>query len=281
MVSLLMAQTEALLFGLLADDWKNLASFFVTPAIGLSVAFLLGADLLKIPFVSTDVPYKIPGRILAALACALCLVAAYTVASWLTLRLYPGPRPDVEGFKASFFHRERDEEASWLRRIAAEPVTEAYLVLDDFYNRSDLRIFVNNSRVFASYRECAWQFECKKDDQSQLREKVSALVDPLIDHNLYPTDTLNRLPLPIDLYPYLRAGVNFIDVFSNNSGLGACHVKGRIVFSMLSGKDEAFEFEIKNVVADEDSFRTIRQSGSFRTCDQFRLPASITMGTRP
>jgi hypothetical protein len=276
-----MAETEPLLFGLLADDWKNLASFFVTPAIGLSVAYLLGADLLKVPFVSTDVPYKIPGRILAALACALCLTAAFTVTGWLTLRLYAGPRPAVQEFQDTFFRPQRSEEKAWLQNIAVEAVADAYLILDEFYIRSDLRIFVNNSRVFASYRDCAWQFECRPDDQTSMQNRVAPLVDRLVDHNLYPTSNLNRLPHPIRLYAYLRPGLNFIDVFSNNSGLGACHVKGRIVFSMLSGKDETVDFEIANGVSQKNPFRTIPESGSFRTCDQFRLPASIAMRSYP
>lgn len=272
-----MMPAEPSLFSLLTDDWKNLASFFVTPAIGISVAYLLGADLLKVPFIATDVPYKIPGRILAIFAFALCLLASFSAAAWLTLRVYPGPLPNVDNFNQTFFRPLNDQETSWLQNITVEPVADAYLILDEFYNRSDLRIFVNNSRVFASYRECAWQFQCKNDDQSVEQERVSGLVDHMVDSNLYPTNHLNKLPLSIRIFQHLRPGQNYIDVFSNNSGLGSCHVKARIVFSLLSGKDESVSFEIKDGAAIVNSFRTISQSGSFRTCDQFRLPAAISL----
>jgi hypothetical protein len=191
--------------------------------------------------------------------------------------VYPGPLPNVENFNQTFFRPLNDQENSWLKNIMAEPVADAYLILDEFYNRSDLRIFVNNSRVFASYRECAWQFECKKDDQSAAQERVSALVLPIVDSNLYPTNHLNKLPLAIRIFGQLRPGLNYIDVFSNNSGLGSCHVKARIVFSMLSGKDESVDFEIRDGAATVNPFRTISQSGSFRTCDQFRLPVAISL----
>lgn len=94
-----MTPTEPLLFSLLADDWKDLASFFVTPTIGISVAYLLGADLLKVPFISTDVPYKIPGRILAIFTLLVGLLRR-SVLAYITGVSRPPPKrrklqPDI------------------------------------------------------------------------------------------------------------------------------------------------------------------------------------------
>jgi hypothetical protein len=265
--------------GLQADDWKNLASFFVTPAIGLAAAYLLGADLLKVPFVSTEVPYKVPERILGGFALVLCLVAAFTTSCWLTLRTYSGPRPNVELFLQTFFRPLSEKENKWLEHVSAEPVVDATLVLEAFDVRTDLRILVNNSRVFASYRECAWRFECESSDETVARHVLLLEIgERQFDENLYPADKLNRLPLPIPLLPKLRTGLNYIDIFSNNSGLTGCHVKGHLAFRLMSGAEETVDFEITDGVPSQyNYYRMISQSNYYRVCDQIRLPANIRL----
>jgi hypothetical protein len=277
-----MNETEPLLFGLFIDDWKNLASIFVAPAIGLSAAYLLGADLLKVPFVATDVPYKIPRRMLALLAIVLCFAASLTNACWLTLRTYSGPNPSVDEFLLTFFRPLETTEKDWLIKIGGEPVVDAVLSIDEFDVRSDLRVFVNNVRVFGSYQDCIWTFQCRNEDRSKEKndfaEFLKARKEPILNETLYPPDKLNKLGEPISLLSSLRSGLNYIDVFSNNSGLTGCHIKGLLAFTMLSGKVNTIVFNIDDGARTGDPFRTIRQSGTYRTCDQFRLPANIHLG---
>src|SRR5665213_1867959 len=212
-----MVESEPLLFNLSVDDWKNLSSVLITPAIALSVAYLLGADLLKVPFVETDVPYRIPRRILATFSITLFFLASLTVAVWLTLRLYPGPNSDVKEFENTFFRPLDEPERSWLRRLSDEPVVEATLILNSYDGRSDLRIFANNSRVFGTYQDCIWVFQCKTTDESTLQQSTIKVMNGVdLDYGLYPISKLNTLPLPIALRDKLRQGMNFIDIFSNN-----------------------------------------------------------------
>jgi hypothetical protein len=273
-----MTDIEPLLFNLFVDDWKNLASFFVAPSIGLAVAYLLGADLLKIPFVSTEVPYKIPRQMLAVLATSLCFIAALTNACWLTLRTYSGPNPNVSEFTDSFFRPLEKDERDWLKKVGSEPVVDASLVIEAFDVRSDLRIFINNVRVFGSYQDCVWKFECRTNDQSAAQQAlISHIQRRHVDDNLYPANKLNRLPLTIPLLNALRTGLNYIDVFSNNSGLIGCHVKATLVFKMLSGQVNPLTFNIVDGTRTRVPYRTIKQSATYRTCDQFRLPTLITL----
>jgi len=67
---------SATLFGLSPDDWKNLASFIVTPAVALAAVYVFGIDLLKIPFVETEVPYKLSTRTASLFAILLCFFSS-------------------------------------------------------------------------------------------------------------------------------------------------------------------------------------------------------------
>jgi hypothetical protein len=271
-----MTESEPLLFNLSVDDWRNLASFFVAPGIALSVAYLLGADLLKIPFVATEVPYKIPKRMLAVLAVGLCFVASFTNASWLTLRLYSGPDPDVTEFTKSFFRALDGAERDWLRRISLEPVLQAEFVLEAYDGRSDLRVFANSSRIFGTYQDCIWRFQCTESAQEALQQSTKQAVEGHhINYDLYPISEPNKLPLRRSFRDKLRPGLNFIDVFSNNSGLVGCHVKVSLIFTMKSGGIEKQTFEVVDGARTSIPYRTIPQSASFRACDQFRLPVMV------
>jgi hypothetical protein len=83
------------LFGLSAEDWRNIASFIVTPAFGFAAAYVFAIDLVKLPFSATDVPYKIPTRAIAMIAGTLCFSASFATAVWITLKVYQAADPSA------------------------------------------------------------------------------------------------------------------------------------------------------------------------------------------
>jgi hypothetical protein len=267
---------SAFLFGLSSEDWGTLASFFVSPAIGLAAVYLLGADLLKLPFVSPDVPYRVPAKIIRNVALGLCLLCGGLISIWLTLRLYPGPGPAVDKFSEEFFRPPTEQERAWLEELRHKKILTAKVVIHEYDRLSDLRIFVNGFRLFGSHVDCAWRFQCNNQEVDASRD-LDEFLKVASGHSFRYADykALNSLPIERYFTDLIRAGLNYIDIFSNNSGVGKCKVALSIEFTTPIPPALSQHFNIKSDDLNTNPYRTTPESGTYRTCDQRRLAFEV------
>jgi hypothetical protein len=275
---------NATLFGLSPDDWKNLASFFVTPAVALAAVYVFGIDLVKIPFVQTEVPYKLSTRTVSFLAILLCFFSSLATAIWLTLRVFPGPKPAVDKFLEQFFRPLTSDEIAWAASLEGKKISSANFLLTSYDGRSDLRVFVNNHRVFGTHVDCVWQYQCREPaNETTTQEEVIAkskgmTLDHLFDANASSNlPAVNQLPISRDFMSDLHSGINYIDIFSNNSGFVGCRVEFSVEFVTDAGQHYAHAFGIRDSTLTTVPYRTIPEERTFSTCDQIRIPAKITL----
>jgi hypothetical protein len=262
---------QATLFGLTIDDWKNFASLLLSPVVGITIIYILGVDLVKIPFLSIDVPYRIPVRFVQASTGLLGMLFALSVSAWLTLRLYEGPRPHVESFKKHFFRQLSDDEAAWLKRANELGVVGGRLSILDYDGKSDVRVFADNVRVFGTHVDCVAIYQCGHGRAPNLAE-LEQTYNLKLNTNVYPLEVANYIPFEREFKLRADRGKHsYIDIFVNNSGLGTCRVSMSIELYLADGTKSKMWFTF----SDRDNFalyRTERNNPSYRICDQVRLP---------
>lgn len=278
---------NATLFGLLPDDWKNLASLFVTPAIALSAVYIFGIDLVKIPFVDTEVPYKISTRLTSLLAIVLGFFSSFATAAWLTLKVSTGPKPAVDVFTEQFFRPLLSDEMAWEATIKGKKIQSAILNLTDYDGKSHFRIFVNNHRLFGTHFDCMWKFQCKDENRPNLvvplkdflSDTTGMKLNPLFNSKSYSSvmTPANNLPISRDFKQLLHNGINYIDVFSTNSGFTGCKVDFDIDFTDTSGARYGHNFTIWDGEFTKVPFRTIPEERTAATCDQFRITIQVDL----
>lgn len=89
---------------------KPAASLMFSPAVAMAAIYLFGVDLTKLPFLPTDIPYRVPTKFVQVIAISLSFSFSLSFAAWLGLRLHDGPKPDIDGFMQQFFRElSRDE----------------------------------------------------------------------------------------------------------------------------------------------------------------------------
>jgi len=267
------------LSSLSAEDWRNIASFVVTPAFAFAAAYVFAVDLVKIPFASTDVPYKIPTRAIAMIAFTFCFSASFATAVWITLKVYPGPEPGITEFRHQFFRPLTTDEQAWVRPVEKSEISRAVLILEEYDGSSDFRVFVNNRRLIGTYVDCMWKFQCSPEtehahDDVAIKAETDA-AGVRINSYLFPFPDTRRGPL--DLLPYLRPGTNYVDLFSNNSGVRSCQSTVKIMFTDRDNHEIAHEFQISDGHMTITPYRTIPELPAFRTCDQIRIRLRVRL----
>jgi hypothetical protein len=275
---------NATLFGLSPDDWKNLASFFVTPAVALAVVYIFGIDLVKIPFVQTEVPYTLSTRTVSVFAIFLCLISSVATAIWLTLKVSPGPEPAVDKFLEQFFRQPSREETAWAASFDNSRIRSANLLLISYDGISDFRVFINSNRIFGTHVDCVWKYQCGNPSQNKMTQDMviakskGMTFNPLFDMSaVSELPSVNHLPILRDFTSKMRDGVNYIDIFSNNPGFRGCHVEFDIAFVGQSGQEYRHHFRIADGVFTEKPYRTIPEEPYFRACDQLRIPVKVNL----
>ena len=231
---------EAELFELQLEDWKTLASLLFSPAVAMVAIYLFGVDLTKLPFIPAEIPYRPPVSFVRAAAILLSFLFTLSMSVWLTLRVYAGPLPDVESFMHQFFRALSSEEVQWQSQANAVGVNKGRISLLEYDGYSDLRVYVNSVRIFGTHIDCMLVSQCSL--------------------------------LPIHREFSLNSNsTNYIEIFSNNSGIGDCNVSLGVELFAPSGGSFSNVFHVTSERSDSHRYETIPEYSSYRTCDQIRL----------
>jgi hypothetical protein len=264
----------AILFGLPIEDWKSLASLLTAPAFAMAAIYIIGVDLVKLPFLAIDVPYRVPPRLVQWTAFVLVFILSMTLAIWLTLRTHTGPRPDTEGFLHQFFRDLSAEEAAWLHATRQRGVVGGRIKLLEYDGRSGARVYVNNKRIFGTHVDCLAIYQCRPNAFPSLAE-LQSQINKVRLNDIFPFNAEHRLPLIREFSSHLRQGEsNIIDILASNSGVGACNIVLEIELDGPGGERSSRRFQILSSSHDDKRYKTIDVYASYRVCDNVRLKLS-------
>jgi hypothetical protein len=154
--------------------------------------------------------------------------------------VYAGPLPDAEGFMHQFFRDLSRDEAQWQTQANAARVNKGRISLLEYDGYSDLRVYVNSVRVFGTHIDCMFVSQC------------------------------GLLPISRE-FSLNSSSMNYIEIFSNNSGIGDCNVALEVELFGPSGDTFSKVFHITSGQSDYQRYETIPEYTSYRTCDQIRL----------
>ena len=262
----------ATLFNFTIEDFKNLASLLFSPAVALAAIYLFGVDLVKLPFIPTNIPYRVPARAVQVSALSLSFLFGLTLSAWFTLRLYEGPQPDVRGFMQQYFRAVTADENAWLKEAHRLGIVGGRLIVKDYDGVSDVRVFVNGVRVFGTQVDCMARHQCRKDTSPNRPQFDEQSRQFKLNTNVYQLHESNNLPLERTFTKLLRRGLtNYIEMVVNNSGIGDCKVNLAIELVTSSGEKKAKEFYFSDDPHDSERYQTIAENGSYRVCDRIRV----------
>jgi hypothetical protein len=248
----------------------------------------------KLPIIDvTD--YRPPSWVLPAFAIGSLFLVAFCLTAAFVLVKYP-VFPSTKEFEQSY---------EIIRRLAQPPgeVESARMTIQDYDGASNFRIYINGYRVFGSSSNCVMEYQCKKagDRAAELSfQEIQSL--KVIDASIYHIHRLYSLPHAEDISGLLVSGKNIINVHSENSGLGDCHLQVDLDLSTTAAPKTTFTIEIspntgspssadqplqsKEVfmsgglpIAKDDLesneripiYNTTRSNGSFRLCQRVRV----------
>jgi hypothetical protein len=261
----------AILFGLPIEDWKSLASLLTAPAFAMAAIYIFGVDLVNLPFLAVDVPYRVPPRLVRWAAFILVFFLSMTLAIWLTLRIHKGPRPDVDDFLHQFFRDLSREEATWLHAARQRGVVGGRIKLIEYDGSSSARVFVNNNRVFGTHFDCQAIYQCRLSEHPSLAE-LQRDINKVRLNDVFPLRAENRLPLIRDFSSYIRGDeTNFIDILASNSGIGGCDILFEVELDGPNGERFSQRFQILSSRHNFERYKTIDVYGSYRLCDNIRI----------
>ncbi|WP_143750511.1 MULTISPECIES: hypothetical protein [unclassified Mesorhizobium] len=233
---------SATLFYLPIEDWQRLASLCFSPAVGIGAIYLFGVDLATLPFMPAEIPYRPPVQFVRAAALFLSFLFTLSLSAWLTLRLYAGPLPDVEAFKHQFFRDLSTEEAKWLQQANNIGVNGGQISLVRYDGYSDVRVFVNNVRIFGTHADCVFYRQC---GPNSLPYRFSFTTKP--------------------------GSENHIEIFVDNSGVSSCNVSIDVELNTANGDHLSKPFSTTSSNHDYLRYETVLENISYRTCDQIQL----------
>jgi hypothetical protein len=210
---------EPELFGLKASDYQQFATGLVTPALGFLFLYLLALPLRKLPFLSVDIKYRPPSWVLPlfAIGSMFALSLALSLAGFLN---YFRAHPSVEAFKQSFL-----KERHVAIPVHSGRLREAAMTLSAYDGFSNFRIIVNGYRMLGSSSDCRFTYQCKPPSPSAAADFKAVQDAKLTDRSILHIHRMYTLPFKIDIIGFLVNGPNFIDVLSDNSGLGDCRLE--------------------------------------------------------
>ena len=217
-----MFEPEAL--GLGSSQYQQFAASLVTPALGFVFLFLLGLQLKKLPFVDALQDYKPPAWVLPTFA----------VGSLFSLSLFIFITFFLNFMRASPSIDDAINTFSKVRPIKVESnygeLQYAAFTLSDYDGSSNFRIIVNGYRMFGSSSDCMLSYQCKAQTSATVPIFNEAQKIPIKDNSIYHIHSLNVLPVTREIKDHLVSNnSNFIDIFSENSGLGDCRLN--VLFS--------------------------------------------------
>src|SRR5262245_26435598 len=151
---------ESTLFGYNSVQLGAVALALLAPAFGYATLLLLGLELTKIPWVKADHAYQSPAWLLPVVASGLTFaVVAFFSASITLHRFHQSPWKD-EFLDA--YHNEVDlnnrTDGQKMPKILETDTLD--LNIEAFEVLSDVRVFVNNSRVFGTHFDCRFAYQC-------------------------------------------------------------------------------------------------------------------------
>lgn len=282
----------ATLFGFSSVDWWGFTTALLYITIGSSIIYIFDLTPKYLEELGITVVGKIPGVeripdfILGIVSGLLCILWAFCLFSFLTLKLYE-KSPSIEDFQATYSRNLHDNEEInlWLNKISQSKVTNAYLRVVKHIPSSDSYVFVNNMRIFGSHVECMGKFQCGGDgllpEKNEVKPKFS-LNPTYWNHFLNPENgewVINPLEKkwPIPLY---ESGVYIFDIYVGESGLEGCDSVMEIVFIAEDGSEIArrFEFNDKNKSI-IDFYATSQLNPSYRICERIHMPINVNVST--
>ncbi len=150
----------ATLFTFGIDDWRSFMFAALAAGSGYAIVYVLGLDSDRIPLVQADHKYKVPVWFLGITAGGLSLSFAFCLAAYLTLT-FATDRPSVAEFKRTFFRPTSSSLEEWLAEVSrTKEISKAYVMINTYDGNSNFSIFANNRRVFATYIDCVFIFQC-------------------------------------------------------------------------------------------------------------------------
>jgi hypothetical protein len=288
---------EPQLFGLSPSQYLHFANLLFLPTIGFVFLFLQGIPLKKIPLIETG-DYVPPRWTLSlfAIGCVFLLILSTTIG--VALRLFT--KGADEQTLINQYHRE--DRLDLPNNLGT--ITDAKLILEEYDQRSNFRIFVNGYRVFGSFSDCRLESQCRLRKSSEdldgiLRDRKELLDG--IPSNFHLRRTY-ELPYAQTILSFLTTGDNFIDIVSEHSGVENCKLETKIEFVLEKGSFSYFALiqhapggphkdgpENARVVVfnsagkpsakEIEPYRTLFANPSYRLCERIRLtvPLSATL----
>jgi hypothetical protein len=284
---------DAELFGITSKDFLTTAQAIIAPMLGFMFLFLLSLPLKKLPIIDVS-DYRPPSWVLPLFAIgsfymvAFCLSAAFILVNFSV-------SPSINRFKQSY---------DLVRRFAPSPaqVQAASITIQEYDGLSNFRIYVNGYRVFGSSSNCVMEYQCKKAGDVTADRSFRELQSlKAIDASIYHIHRLYSLPHTEDISGLFVSGINLLEIHSEDSRLGDCHLEVDFTFA-TAGDKSVFTIEISPntgaspspdqklqpkeiffsgglpvVNNEQDSndqipiYGTTRSNGSFRLCQRVRV----------
>lgn len=223
---------DATLFDVTSSQYLYFAGLMLAPTLGFMFLFLLGLPLKKIFGIELG-DYSPPKWLLPIFSLGSLFVISCSASTGLFLNIL-NASPSIEKFSASY-HKERVLNVP--TRLGK--IKDIQLRLDEHNGVSNFRVFVNGYRVLGSTSNCRLDFQCRSKDNPQYITEFDALKQELkVYGTIFHLSALYSLPYSQTIFPYVVAGVNYVDLHSEASGLGGCGITASLKIDLDGGSLE-------------------------------------------
>jgi hypothetical protein len=291
-----MFEPEAL--GFTSAQYQQVAVSLVTPVLGFLFLFMLGLPLKKIPFIDAIEDYSPPVWVLPLFALGSLFICSLFLSIALFLNSFRS-YPDQEKFLSSFIKTRKFEIPA-----DAGALKEAVLTLNDYDGLSNFRVIINGYRMFGSSSDCLLSYQCKPPDPAAMNDFNAVQKKTIKDGSIHHLHYLNLLPAQVDVTDHFVQAENFIDIVSENSGLGDCRLSATVSLIFLeitlnytvnifpqtgdekierSGGDilNTFFASGRKIAGDDESefieaYGTRRSEATNRLCERLRLQVDLS-----
>lgn len=256
----------ATLFDFGPEAYITVALALTAPTFAYVTFYLLGMSLKQFPGVKIAHEYTPPRWLLPSAALFLIFLLAASTAIFLTLRLKTAA-PDT----GEFMKRFHEENVLTHTDISLKDIKRATLFVDHYDNWSNVRVFVNNTRIFSSHYNCLMKYQCKKTTHTiPTLPKTNANLWSAHDYN-----QRNALTLERDFLNLLHPGRNIVHISQENSKFNLCSFRARIIIS-LADSDIIRENVIISSGNNIKKYETRREDVTYRLCGRYSYYIDIS-----
>ncbi len=259
------------LFGFSESQLFAATGTLVAPVLAYLVLYVIGGAIKSVSFMSVELRAKIPSIALPLVTIFLASLMALFLSAALALK-YLAPSPPVNDFNSQFH-----QNIGLLLpdgNQALEDIVYAEITLSEIEQLSNIRVFVNQRRLFGSGYHCRMIYQCNEQhpQTEQLALRAVAAASGL-NNFLYPRDPY-FLPIRLSFLEHLVEGQNTVDIHIENSGLNYCNLQGSLVLEFSNGRIVEHEISVFGN-ASWDRYRTWPTNNSYAVCDRARVQFAL------